>query len=166
MLRALAQRARAAHGRGVAFCRYEGRGAYVAALVDLDVAPATGEVRLQNIFVAHDCGAIVNPDGLLNQIEGNAIQAASRTLKEAVTYDRNRVTSLDWRSYPILRFPEIPAVRIALLDRPSDPSLGAGEATTCVIGPAIANAVYAATGTRIREVPLTPARVKAALTKV
>ncbi|MBV8073913.1 MAG: xanthine dehydrogenase family protein molybdopterin-binding subunit [Candidatus Eremiobacteraeota bacterium] len=150
-------------GRGLAFAQYEARFAYVATVVDLDVRPATGEVLLRDVYVAHDCGLIVNPDGLRNQIEGNVLQASSRTLKERVVFDRARVTSLDWKSYPILRFSEIPNVHIALIDRPSEPPLGAGEPTTCTIAPAIANAIFAACGARVREVPLTPARIKLAL---
>jgi nicotinate dehydrogenase subunit B len=113
--------------------------------------------------VAHDCGLIINPDGLRNQIEGNVIQAISRTLKEEVTFDRSRVTSLDWRLYPILRFPETPEVIIELIDRPEQPSVGAGEATTSAIPAAIANAIFNAIGIRLRTIPFTPERVKAAL---
>ena len=151
------------HGRGFAFVQYEVKNAYVATVVDLDVVPGNGAVHLRKVYVAHDCGLIVNPDGLRNQIEGNVIQAASRTLKEQVTFDRNGVTSLDWARYPILRFPEIPDVAITLIDRPAEPALGAGEATTCTLAPAIANAVFAASGARIRDIPLHPARIKAAL---
>jgi CO/xanthine dehydrogenase Mo-binding subunit len=114
--------------------------------------------------VAHDCGLIVNPDGLRNQIEGNVIQAISRTLKEAVKFDTTRVTGVDWAAYPILRFTEIPdAIDIELIDRPEEPSVGAGEAAMSPIAPAIANAIFDATGVRMREVPFTPERVRAAL---
>jgi nicotinate dehydrogenase subunit B len=142
-------------GRGMAYVQYEGTEAYVAAIVDVDVDVAQKSIRLARAFVAHDCGLIVNPDGLRNQIEGNVIQATSRTLKEAVTFDRSRVTSLDWRSYPILTFAEVPeSIDIELIDHPELPSVGAGEATTSPIPAAIANAVYDATGTRLRDVPL------------
>src|SRR5262249_37493795 len=97
-----------AHGRGMAFVQYEGTEAYVAAIVDVDVDVDRHSVRVARAFVAHDCGLIVNPDGLRNQIEGNIVQAISRTLKEAVTFDRSRVTSVDWRSYSILTFNEAP----------------------------------------------------------
>jgi CO/xanthine dehydrogenase Mo-binding subunit len=120
-------------------------------------------VRVAKLAIAHDCGLIVNPNGLRNQIEGNAIQALSRTLKEAVTFNSAGVTSLDWHSYPIVRFSEVPEVTIALIDRKHEPVLGAGEATTVVIAPAVGNAVHDATGVRLREVPFTPARVAAAL---
>jgi CO/xanthine dehydrogenase Mo-binding subunit len=110
---------------------------------------------VKRVYVAHDCGLIVNPDGLRNQIEGNVVQAISRTLKEAVVFDRSRVTSLDWRSYPILTFSEVPdAIEIELIDHPELPSMGAGEAATSPIPAAIANAIFDATGKRLRDVPL------------
>jgi CO/xanthine dehydrogenase Mo-binding subunit len=120
-------------------------------------------VRVERLAIAHDCGLIVNPNGLRNQIEGNAIQAMSRTLKESVAFNTSGVTSLDWHSYPIVRFSDVPEVTIALIDRPHEPILGAGEATTTVIAPAIGNAIHDATGVRLREVPFTPDRVNAAL---
>jgi nicotinate dehydrogenase subunit B len=150
-------------GRGVAFAQYTTADAYVAMVVDVDVTPATGAIAVRDVYVAHDCGLIVNPDGLRNQIEGAVIQGASRALKEQVTFDRSRVTSLDWRTYPIIRFSEIPEVRITLIDRPDARPLGAGEPATTIVAPAIGNAVFAATGVRLREVPFTPARVKSAL---
>ncbi|HTE46770.1 MAG TPA: molybdopterin cofactor-binding domain-containing protein [Gemmatimonadaceae bacterium] len=144
-----------AHGRGVAFVQYEGTEAYVAAIVDVDVNEADHLVRVTRVCVAHDCGLIVNPNGLRNQIEGNVIQAISRTLKESVTFDRSRVTSLDWRSYPILTFAEVPeSIEIDLIDHPELPSVGAGEAATSPIPAAIANAIFDATGKRLRDVPL------------
>jgi nicotinate dehydrogenase subunit B len=129
----------------------------------VDVNPADGEIRVKRLVIAHDCGLIINPDGLRNQIEGNVIQATSRTLKEEVKFDRSQVTSLDWKTYPILRFTEIPDVIVELIDRPDQPAVGAGEATTSAIPAAIANAVFDATGVRLRRVPFTPERVKAAL---
>ncbi len=150
-------------GRGIAYARYEGRGAYVAAVVDLAVDRASGEVRIHNVWVAHDCGLIVNPDGLRNQIEGNVVQAASRALKEEIKWNDGAVSTLDWQTYPIVRFAELPDVEIALIDRPSEKPLGAGEATSVVIAPAIANAIFTATGARLRQAPFTPARVKGAL---
>ncbi len=150
-------------GRGIAFVRYENTEAYVGAVADVAVDANTGVVRVSRIAIAHDCGLIVNPDGLRNQIEGNAIQALSRALKEHVTYDRTHVTSIDWKTYPILRFSDIPTVEIALIDRPHEPIKGAGEATTTVIAPAVANAIFDATGVRLREVPFTPDRIRAAI---
>jgi CO/xanthine dehydrogenase Mo-binding subunit len=151
-------------GRGVAYVQYDRTEAYVAAVCDVEVRPDTGVVRVRRVCVAHDCGLIVNPDGVRNQIEGNVIQAISRTLKEAVRFDTTRVTSLDWNGYPILRFNEIPnAIDIELIDQPNEPSVGAGEAATSPIAPAIANAIFDATGARIRDVPFTPERVRTAL---
>jgi CO/xanthine dehydrogenase Mo-binding subunit len=144
-----------ARGRGMAFVQYEGTEAYVAAIVDVDVDVSRHSVRVSRAFVAHDCGLIVNPDGLKNQIEGNVIQGISRTLKEAVQFDRSRVTSVDWRSYPILTFAEVPdSIEIELIDHPELPSVGAGEAATSPIPGAIANAIFDATGQRLRDVPL------------
>lgn len=142
-------------GRGFAFVQYEGTEAYVAAAVDVEVEMAQRTVRVKRVCVAHDCGLIVNPDGLRNQIEGNVIQGISRTLKEQVMFDRSRVTSLDWRSYPILTFAEVPdSIEIELIDHPELPSVGAGEASTSPMPGAIANAIYDATGQRLRAVPL------------
>jgi len=151
-------------GRGFAYVQYDRTEAYVAAVVDVDVRADTGTVRVRHVCVAHDCGLIVNPDGLRNQIEGNVVQAISRTLKEAVRFDTTRVTGVDWNGYPILRFSEIPdAIDIELLDRADQPSVGAGEAATSPIPAAIANAIFDATGARVRQVPFTPDRVRAAL---
>ena len=151
-------------GRGFAYVQYDRTEAYVAAVVDVDVRPDTGAVRVRRVCVAHDCGLVVNPDGLRNQIEGNVVQAISRTLREAVRFDSTRVTGVDWNGYPILRFSEIPeAIDIDLIDRPDQPSVGAGEAATSPIPAAIANAIFDATGARVRQVPLTPDRVREAL---
>ncbi len=153
-----------ARGRGVAYAQYESAYAHVAVVVEAEVDRGTGEVRIPRVFVAHDCGLIVNPDGLRNQIEGAVIQTISRTLKEAVVLDRGRVASLDWASYPILTFPEVPeAIEIDLVDRPREPALGAGEPAVCPVPAAIANALFDATGARLRAIPFTPARVRAAL---
>jgi nicotinate dehydrogenase subunit B len=150
-------------GRGVAFVHYENTEALVAAVVDVSVDLGTGVVRVNHVWIGHDCGVIVNPDGLRNQIEGNVIQATSRALREAVQFDGSTVASVDWASYPILRFQEIPEVAITLIDRPSEKLVGAGEAATTVIAPAIANAIFAQTGKRLRRVPFTPDVVLAAL---
>ena len=149
-------------GLGLAFARYENDEAYVATVAHARVDETTGAVRLLRVVVAHDCGLIVNPDGLRNQIEGNIIQGASRALKEAVQFAGAEITSLDWSTYPILTFSEIPDIEIILIDHPEEKAVGAGEPTTITIAPAIANAIYAATGARIREVPFTPARVREA----
>jgi nicotinate dehydrogenase subunit B len=116
------------------------------------------------VYVAHDCGLVVNPDGVRNQIEGNVVQTLSRALFEEVKFDRHAVTALDWASYPILRFGDAPdEIRIALINRPDQPSLGAGEPAAAPVFAAVANAIFDATGARLRAVPFTPERVKAAL---
>jgi CO/xanthine dehydrogenase Mo-binding subunit len=127
------------------------------------VNPSSGHVRLERGVIAADCGQIVNPDGLSNQLEGAFIQSASWTLREQVAFDRQGVTSLDWHSYPILRFAEAPDVETVLLNRPGYPFLGVGEGAQGPIPAAIANAIYDAVGARLREIPFTPERVKAAL---
>ena len=153
-----------ARGRGFAYAQYENENAYAAMVADVEVDRRTGAIRVRRVFVAHDCGLIVNPDGVRNQIEGNVVQTISRTLKEEVRFDRRRVTSLDWQSYPLLRFSEVPdAIEITLIDRRDQPSVGAGEPAACPVPAAIANAVFAATGVRLRRVPFTPERVKGAL---
>jgi nicotinate dehydrogenase subunit B len=121
-------------------------------------------VRVSRVWVAHDCGLIVNPDGVRNQIEGNVVQTISRTLKEEVALDASGVTSLDWIAYPILTFPEAPdAIDIELIDRKGMPSVGAGEPAACPVPAMIANAIFDATGARLRTMPFTPDRVRAAL---
>jgi CO/xanthine dehydrogenase Mo-binding subunit len=151
------------NGRGVAFVQYDRTEAYVAAVADVQVNPVDGQVRVTRVVVAHDCGLIINPDGLRNQIEGNVIQATSRTIKEEVKFDHSVVTSLDWTTYPIVRFPEIPEVIVELINRPDQPAVGAGEATTSAIPAAIANAIFDAIGIRLRKIPFTPEKVKTEL---
>ncbi len=137
--------------------------AYVATIAEVEVDPVSGQVRVMRLVVTHDCGQIVNPDGVINQIEGNVIQGVSRTLKEEVTWDVQDVTSLTWESYPILTFPEIPEIEVVLIDRPEEPSFGAGEPAICTVTAAIGNAVFDATGVRLRTVPFTPERVLGAI---
>jgi CO/xanthine dehydrogenase Mo-binding subunit len=138
----------------------------VAAVAEVAVERATGAVRVRRVVVAHDCGLIVNPDGVRNQIEGNVIQATSRALKEEVRFDATHITSLDWQSYPILTFSEVPEIEVVLIDRPEEKPVGAGEPATVVMAPAIANAIANATGARLRQIPFTPARVRQALAEV
>jgi nicotinate dehydrogenase subunit B len=153
----------AGEGRGVSFARYENDEAYVATVAHVTVDEATGAVRVRRIIVAHDCGMIVNPDGVRNQVEGNVVQALSRALKEEVRFDAGGQTTVDWESYPILTFSEVPGLEIVLISRPDEPALGAGEPATVTVAAAVANAIYAATGARLRRVPFTPERVRAAL---
>jgi CO/xanthine dehydrogenase Mo-binding subunit len=150
-------------GRGLAFARYENEEALVACIAQLQIELASGTVRVKRIVVAHDCGLIINPDGLENQIEGNVIQSLSRCLKEEVQFDEFRIKSVDWDTYPILKFSEVPEVEVVLINRPTEPALGAGEPSTCTTAAAVANAIYDAAGIRLRQVPFTPGRVKEAL---
>ncbi len=150
-------------GRGVAFARYENDQAIVACIAHVQVERASGTVRVTRIVVAHDCGLIINPDGVKNQIEGNVIQSLSRTLKEEVQFDERHVTSVDWQTYPILTFSEVPEVEIVLINHPDQPAVGAGEPSTVTTAAAVANAIFDATGIRLRQIPFTPERVKAAL---
>ena len=120
-------------------------------------------IHLERAVIAADAGQVINPDGLSNQLEGGFIQSASWTLKEQVNFNQDGITSRDWDSYPILRFPEIPKVEVVLINRPGAPTLGSGEATQGPTGAAIANAVFDAVGVRLREIPFTPERLKATL---
>lgn len=124
---------------------------------------ATGRVRVTRVVCAHDCGLMINPDCVRSQVEGNIFQTLSRTLFEEVKFDRFRVTSVDWKGYPILTFPDVPALDIDLVNRPDLPPLGAGEASCTPVPAALANAIFDATGVRLRSVPLTPGKLKAAL---
>jgi nicotinate dehydrogenase subunit B len=155
-----------AKGRGIAYLRYNNAITYVAAVAEVEVDKRSGEIRVTRVCASHDCGEMVNPDGVANQVEGGVLQTVSRSLLETVTWDRNAVKSVDWATYPIMRFPEAPKVEIALIDRPGTVAWGAGEPTACAIPPAIANAVFDATGARLRSVPFTPEKVKAALAGV
>jgi len=150
-------------GRGVSYCKYELVRTYIAVVAEVEVKRSTGEIRAKRFFVLHDCGQIINPEGVLSQIEGNVIQTVSRTLKEELTFNRSAVTSLDWASYPILTFPELPDILIDLIDRPAEKPWGAGEPSAAVVPSAISNAVFDATGVRLRSVPFTPDKVKEAL---
>ncbi len=159
-------------GRGIAYLQYENNLAYVAAAAEVQVDPSTGAVQVTRVVVAHDCGQIINPDGLKNQIEGNVIQATSRTLKEQVEYDANGVTSVLWapnpnfpttKYYSILHFTDVPAVEVVLIDQPALAPWGAGEPVTEVMPGAIGNAIFDAAGIRLRTVPFTPDSVLAAL---
>jgi nicotinate dehydrogenase subunit B len=149
-------------GRGMAYVKYENVRTYVAAVADVEADRQSGQVRVNRVVVAQDCGQIINPDGVRAQIEGCVIQTTSRTLKEELKWDRSRVTSLDWVTYPILTFPEVPRVEIELLNRPTEPPWGAGEPAAAVVPSAISNAIFDAIGVRLRTIPYTPERVKAA----
>jgi CO/xanthine dehydrogenase Mo-binding subunit len=150
-------------GRGFGFNRYKGGGTYCACVAEVEVDRATGQVRVPRFYAAVDAGQIINPDGLSNQIEGGIVQSTSWTLKEEVRFAGGTVTQRNWEDYPILSMTEAPKVEIELLNRPTERPLGAGEASQGPAVAAIANAFAAATGKRIRDLPLSPERVKAAL---
>lgn len=150
-------------GRGFAFNRYKNVAAYTAVIAEVSVDPESGEVSVGRLVAANDSGQIVSPDGIENQIEGGMIQSASWTLKEAVTFDSERVTSTDWEGYPILTFSEVPEIEVSLVNRPGEPYLGTGETAQGPTAAAIANAIHDATGARLREIPFTPERVQAAM---
>ncbi len=152
-----------AKGRGVSYIKYELVRTYVGVVADVEVNRRTGKIRVERFHVAHDCGQIINPDGLRNQIDGNVIQTVSRTLIEDLQWNRSTVTSLDWETYPILRFPDVPEIAYDLIDRPKERPWGVGEPTAAVVPSAISNAVYDAVGIRMRSVPFTPDKVLAAL---
>jgi CO/xanthine dehydrogenase Mo-binding subunit len=152
------------HGRGFAFAKYKNLAAYVAIALDLEVDRDSGRIRLGRAVAADDSGQAVNPDGIKNQVEGAIVQAASWTLHEQVAFDRMRIKSRDWATYPILRFEEVfRSVEVHVIDRPGQPYLGTGEGGQGPTAAAIANAVAHATGQRIRELPFTTERVKGAL---
>ena len=150
-------------GRGVAYTRYKQAENYVATFIEVAVDPESGTIAVRRVVCAHDCGLVVNPDALRNQIEGGIVQTLSRALHEEVQFDESRVTSVDWSTYPILTFPEAPAVEVILIERRDQALWGGGEASTVPVAAALGNAVFDATGVRLRRVPFTAARVKAAL---
>jgi CO/xanthine dehydrogenase Mo-binding subunit len=152
-----------ARGQGMAYVHYKHNEAYVAIGMVVAVSRSTGRIKVEQITCAHDCGQIINPDGVRAQVEGSILQTLSRVLMEEVKFDRARVTSVDWSSYPILPFSDAPGLHIDLIERPSERPLGAGEAACTPVGAALANAVHDAIGVRLRSVPFTPARVKAAI---
>jgi len=150
-----------ASGRGVAVANRANT--MTAAVAEIEVDKSTGDVTVKKITLGHDCGLIVNPDGLKNQIEGNVLQAVSRALLEEVKFDSTGQKNLDWNSYPVIRFEQIPDVEIVLIDRPEMQPLGGGEPSIVPVTAAIANAIFDATGVRLRQVPFTPQRVLSAL---
>jgi nicotinate dehydrogenase subunit B len=147
-------------GTGIAFARYKNSCAYCAVVAEVE---AGASLQVRRLVLAVDAGCVVNPDGLINQIEGGAVQATSWTLLERVRFDHSRITSRDWESYPILRFSQVPTVEVALIDQPALPSLGVGECAQGPVAAAIANALADAIGLRVRDLPLTPERIVAAM---
>jgi CO/xanthine dehydrogenase Mo-binding subunit len=151
-------------GRGIACVCYEGDNGFVAMVADVSVDQDTGRIEVTRLTVAQDCGPISNPDGMRNQIEGGALQGMSRALGEEVTWDDRKITSIDWRSYHSLTMGLMPpAMEIVLLNQTDVEACGSGETSITVVAPAIGNAVFDATGVRLRQVPFTPDRVRTAL---
>ncbi len=149
-------------GRGFAFAQYKNLMAYVAVVAEVAVDRGTGAIRVTRVVAAVDAGEAVNPDGLRNQVEGGIIQAVSWCTKEQVRFDRTRILTRDWSGYPVLTFPEVPAIEVGVIDRPGERALGVGEASCGPTAAAVANAVHAATGARLRDMPMLPGRVLAA----
>jgi nicotinate dehydrogenase subunit B len=153
-----------ARGRGIACVAYEGDNGYSAMVAEVEVHRDTGAIVVKRMVIAADCGPVSNPDGLRNQMEGGALQGMSRALSEEVTWDAEKITSVDWRSYRSLPLGfEIPKIECVLLNRPEEGANGAGELSITVAAAAIGNAVFDATGVRLRQAPFTPERVKEAL---
>ena len=152
-------------GRGIAYVHYKHEETLVAMGMEVAVERATGRIRVTRVVCAQDCGFMINPACVQSQLEANIIQTLSRTLHEEIVYNRDGVTTVDWGSYPILTFPEVPALEFELIQRLDQPPLGVGEAASTPVPAALANAVFDATGVRLRTVPFRAERVKAALTR-
>jgi CO/xanthine dehydrogenase Mo-binding subunit len=153
-----------ASGRGISCVAYEGDNGFSAMVAEVEVDLAAGKITVKRMVVAIDAGPISNPDGLRNQSEGGALQGLSRALGEEVTWDDHNVTSIDWRTYHSLPLGfSVPKMDVVLLNRSDVPATGAGETAITVVASAIGNAIFDATGARLRQVPFTPERIKAAL---
>jgi CO/xanthine dehydrogenase Mo-binding subunit len=143
---------------------YEGGNGYSALVAEIEVNQDTGKITAKRFVVCNDVGPVSNPDGLRNQIEGGALQGLSRALGEEVTWDRSGVTSIDWRTYHSLPLGfAVPAIETVLIDQTEGKAMGAGETAITIVAAAVGNAIFDATGVRIRQVPFTPERVKGAL---
>jgi hypothetical protein len=143
-------------GYGAGVARYSGNAGYCAAVAEV---AADTDIRLRRVWLAVDVGRVINPDGVINQVEGGAVQSASWTLAEQVTFDRDKITSAGWDSYPVLRFTEVPEVAVCIMDTPGEPEVGAGEIALGPVAGAIGNAVADAAGVRVRDLPLTRDRI-------
>ncbi len=150
-------------GRGIAFSMYKNQAVYCAVIVDVAVDTRSGIVTVERAWSANDAGLVINPDGMRNQIEGGIIQSASWTLYESVAHNAQQTLTRNWADYPILRFPQVPALQVEIINRPDERPLGVGEGSQGPTVAAIANAFANATGRRLRDLPLTPDRVKKAL---
>jgi len=164
--KAQSRRTGIATGRGFACVAYEGENGWAAMAAEVEVNQDTGKVSVKRIFFSNDSGPISNPDGLRNQIEGGALQGMSRAMGEEVTWDEQKVTSVDWQSYHSLPLGfDVPEIKVKLIDRRDESATGAGETSITIVAAAIGNAIFDATGARVRQVPFTPERVKAALSE-
>jgi nicotinate dehydrogenase subunit B len=174
VLKAAAERAgwephvgKSGRGMGVCFALYANPtrpgSSYMAYIAEVEVDETTGQIKAKKFTCAIDCGLVVNPDGVTNQVEGGVIQALSWALKEQVTFDSKLVTSEDWATYPILTFPEVPEIEVVIVNRADEPAKGIGEPVTVPVAAALANAIYDLTGARLRDLPMTTDRVLAAL---
>jgi nicotinate dehydrogenase subunit B len=150
-------------GRGIAFSKYKNLAVYCAVIVDVAVDTRSGIVTVERAWSANDAGLVINPDGMRNQIEGGIVQSASWTLYESVAHNAQQTLTRNWADYPILRFPQVPALQVEIINRPDERPLGVGEGSQGPTVAAIANAFANATGVRLRDLPLTPDRVKKAL---
>ncbi len=159
---AAAQSGAVRRGRGIAYIRYDNTRTYVALVIGVEVDLAAGKIRATDAWMAQDCGQVINPDGIRQQAEGCIIHTLSRTLVEEIHWEGNAITTLDWASYGTIRFSEVPRIEVVIVDRPDQPMWGAGEPAVAVVPAALANAVFDATGLRMREAPMTPERVRAA----
>jgi len=151
-------------GRGIGAMQYEGTGAYAGVVAQVQVDTKTGKVTVQHVWAAQDCGLTINPDGMRLQAEGCVVQGVSRSLREEVQWNAQGITTVDWDTYPVLRFPDLPQFDFRIINRPDKPVLGAGEVVITGLVAAIGNAIFDATGARLRQAPFIPARVRAALT--
>ena len=149
----------------MALAQYKNLQCYCAVIVNLAVDRGSGQVAFRRVVIAADAGQVVNPDGLSNQLEGGFVQAVSWTLFEQVKFDALGITSIDWETYPIMTFESAPVIETLLLNRPESPMLGAGEAAQNPTPAAIANAIYDAVGLRLRDIPFTPEKLRAGLSK-
>jgi nicotinate dehydrogenase subunit B len=143
-------------GYGAGVARYSGVAGYCAAVAEVE---ADTDIRVRRLWLAVDVGRVINPDGVINQVEGGAVQSASWTLREQVRFDRDKITSVSWDSYPILRFTETPEVMVHIMDAPREAETGAGEIAQGLVAGAIGNALAKAVGVRARDLPLTHQRV-------
>jgi len=147
-------------GYGAGVARYSGIAGYCAAVAQVE---ADTDIRVRRLWLAVDVGRVINPDGVINQVEDGAVQSASWTLREQVRFDRDQITSASWDSYPILRFTEVPEVAVCIMDTPGEPEVGAGEIALGPVAGAIGNAVADAAGVRVRDLPLTRDRIARAI---